>query len=474
MAYGNKYIQSFYNYSPAAVKNIFASAYGFHQRRSRYGSYFNELSKFLKESENWGNKNLHEYQQEKLEHFIKDALLINNYYSKRIAYFDFNGNINSLPVLSKSEVRNNLTEIYSNLINHEKIYWINTSGTTGKSLEIPQTQKCFENEYAFRNYHFSLSGVSFIGRDKIVVLAGQPVKSPQQKKPPFWIHDWSNNHLIFSSYHMSKENLKYYVKEFESFKPSTIMGYPSSIYMFALAYKKFGKGSHTLKSIYTSSESLFQFQREMIEHVFQVKVFNYYGNAERSAYIMECEKGELHVMPQYSFVEVLDENNLEVNPGESGRLICTGFSNEACPLIRYDVGDIVTVAENQSSKCGRGGLILESIEGRKEDYIVTPDGRFIGRLDHLFKDTKNVIEAQIVQSKPNEVTLRIVKDENYTFNDEFTILREARIRLNNDMNIYFEYVDEIPRTKNGKFRFIESRIEHKEIFGTLIRNNQYN
>ena len=90
------------------------------------------------------------------------------------------------------------------------------------------------------------------------------------------------------------------------------------------------------------------------------------------------------------------------------------------------------------------------------DYIVTPEGRMVGRLDHIFKDSVNVSEAQICQDKRDEVVLKIVKKERYTERDEKIITREARTRLGNDIGIRFEYVDAIPRAPNGKFRFIQS------------------
>ena len=103
-------------------------------------------------------------------------------------------------------------------------------------------------------------------------------------------------------------------------------------------------------------------------------------------------------------------------------------------------------------------MLVEHIEGRKEDYIITPDQRMVGRLDHLFKDAVNVIEAQIYQEKTEEVVLRIVRSDKYSSADETVILKEARIRLGNSIRIHFEYVAQIPRTANGKFRFIVSTI----------------
>ncbi|GAG02011.1 unnamed protein product, partial [marine sediment metagenome] len=124
----------------------------------------------------------------------------------------------------------------------------------------------------------------------------------------------------------------------------------------------------------------------------------------------------------------------------------------------------------RTCQCGRGGTLIERIIGRVEDYVVTPDGRFIGRLDHLFKDTANVLMGQIKQDHVNEVRIRIVRDAHYTAKDEAIIRKEARARLGNEIIIRFEYVDDIPRTKEGKFRFVISHVEKSGLEHTVIRD----
>jgi phenylacetate-CoA ligase len=307
--------------------------------------------------------------------------------------------------------------------------------------------------------HYKWGGVEFQKRDKIAMCSGHPVALPGRSKPPFWSYDMVNNHLFFSSYHMGGDTLEYYIKKLENFDPLLIHGYPSSVYLLALAYKKYGKKKLALKSIYTSSETLLAFQRKTIEEAFGVKVYNWYGTSEMTANIVECECGELHLKAEHSFTEILKDNNEPCKPGETGRIVSTNFNNIAFPLIRYDVGDMATVAINQVAKCERSGLLITHIEGRKEDYIVTPDGRVIGRLDHLFKDAVNVMEAQIIQEVKEEIVLRIVKKETYTQNDEQLILNEARVRLGNVIRITFEYVEKIPRAKSGKYQFIISKIQ---------------
>ena len=136
-------------------------------------------------------------------------------------------------------------------------------------------------------------------------------------------------------------------------------------------------------------------------------------------------------------------------------------------MIRYDIGDEATVAKNQTAKCGRGGLLLEKILGFVDDYIFTSEGRFIGRLDHLLKDRVNVVEAQFYQEKVDELVCRIVKADSYTEADERAILDEARTRLGTALKLSFEYLERIPRTKNGKLRFVVSAVDQSKVLNSF-------
>ena len=395
--------------------------------------------------------------------FLNFAFKNVSYYNMQPEVYNSISDINQLrflPIITKNIVRANLDSFY---YKSDVFKWAHTSGTTGSALIFPLSKKCFQQEYAFRSLHYLWGGIGLDNHSKIAMCSGHPVATSDSNKPPFWVYDYANNFLYFSSYHLSDNNLKYYIEELEKFQPEMLHGYPSSVYLLALAYKKYGKGILNLKCIYTSSETLFDKNRKVIEDAFQSKVFNWYGTSEMNANIVECAKGELHLKYEHSFVEILNNNNEPCLNGETGRMVSTNFSNNAFPLVRYDIGDIVTIAENQQSKCGCGGLLIKHIEGRNEDFIFTPDGRIVGRLDHLFKDSKNVIEAQIYQDKRSEVILKIVKNSEYSLNDEVLIRNEATTRLGTSIRIVFQYCKAISRTSNGKFKFIDSQIAQENI-----------
>jgi phenylacetate-CoA ligase len=244
------------------------------------------------------------------------------------------------------------------------------------------------------------------------------------------------------------------------------VGYPSSIYLLAMANENYGRKIHP-RAIFTTSETLFDFQRSKIENSFGCKVFMWYGNTEMCGNIVECERGRYHLKLEHSYVELLDDNDQPAASGQPGKLVCTGFGNYAFPLIRYKIDDSAIISENSSCSCGRGGEIIQEVIGRTEDYILTPDGRMIGRLDHIFKDATHVTLAQLVQNNIFEIIIRIVKDRKYSNRDEEEIIKEARMRLGPSIKIVFDYVTDIPRMGNGKYKFIVSNITKDRLIQDL-------
>jgi phenylacetate-CoA ligase len=79
-------------------------------------------------------------------------------------------------------------------------------------------------------------------------------------------------------------------------------------------------------------------------------------------------------------------------------------------------------------------------------------------LTHPFKPMHNVIASQIIQETVDELVVKIVKNEVYGESDEAMLLAAFRDRLGDRVRIKVDYVAEIPRTQNGKFRWVISKV----------------
>jgi phenylacetate-CoA ligase len=171
--------------------------------------------------------------------------------------------------------------------------------------------------------------------------------------------------------------------------------------------------------------------------------------------MFECGQRRLHVDMEFGIVEVEVEEESE--EWVRGPLLVTGFANDATPLLRYRVGDVGTRSKTPCP-CGRAGDVFIDVDGRIEDYVMTPDGRLVGRLDHIFKEQLDVAEAQVLQQTRDALEVLVVRRPSYDDASERALLKEFRTRLGDQIAIQLRYVDEIPRERNGKLRAVKSAV----------------
>ena len=89
--------------------------------------------------------------------------------------------------------------------------------------------------------------------------------------------------------------------------------------------------------------------------------------------------------------------------------------------------------------------------------MLTPDGRLLGRLDHIFKEQFDVAEAQIIQTREDAIDVLVVPRSSYSNASSRALLREIRARVGAEMKVEIKLTDSIPREANGKFRAVKSK-----------------
>jgi phenylacetate-CoA ligase len=168
-----------------------------------------------------------------------------------------------------------------------------------------------------------------------------------------------------------------------------------------------------------------------------------------------CPEQRLHVDMEFCIVEV--EAVEETDAWVRGPLLVTGLGNDAVGFLRYRIGDVGTRLRRPCA-CGRPGDVFADVDGRIEDYVVTPDGRRIGRLDHIFKEQLDVAEAQILQESREAIEVRVVPRASWSQGSARTLRKEICARLGDEIGVELRLVDAIDREPNGKFRAVKSRV----------------
>jgi phenylacetate-CoA ligase len=356
--------------------------------------------------------------------------------------------IKKLPVLTKNFIRTNGKMLLAKR-NREIKSTIYTSGTTGSPLKLRQSLNAVILEHAHRWRQLHWAGFSKTQRQ--AWIRGDKIVPISCSKPPFWRMDYSDNMLMLSSFHLSEQNAKFYIEELEHFNPVLIRSYPSSILFLAkyLESKNSTYAGTNLKCIVTSSETLTEDSKKLIETRMNCRVFDWYGSAERVAAIGTCEHGKYHLLSDYGLCELLPKGN------NGYEIVATGFENKVMPLIRYQIGDTIIIDPHQKDcLCGRSFPLIHRILGREDAYIKTPSGRRLGRLDHIFKGLNFIVEAQIVQDRLDEITIFIVPTEKFSSHERQLLIKSATHYLGEEIKVTINLVPNILRTKNGKFKSV--------------------
>jgi phenylacetate-CoA ligase len=455
----NKKLVTLYDHSPIFFQNMFCSLYGFQLYRERYSGKWGQYFNWIDKTQYLSSDELHDIQINSLRNIIYHAVEYVPYYKEKIRIKSNEVNeINSMDVLNnigivdKETLRNSTDSFLSEKYDKNKLIKINTSGTTGTPLTIYLSSEARKLNYAFFARSKKWAGIS--GFERSITLAGRTIVPVSQKKPPYWRKNIVFNNELFSSYHISEDNLGYYVDQIRRIRPVFIDSYPSSISIIAEYMLKKNVTDIAVKAIITSAETLLDHQRDIIEKAFGCKVYDQYGSAEQVIFACQCEHGSYHVNPEYGYLEVLDKNNNKVPNGQLGEFVCTGFTNQAMSLIRYKIGDKGILSDKQCD-CGRKFQVLEKIFGRNDDILITPDGKYVGRLDPIFKGMGSTIrETQIVQEQKDLIYIKIVRGENYLEQHGQFIIDELVKRMGHEIHFKIQYVDRIPRTNAGKFRAV--------------------
>jgi phenylacetate-CoA ligase len=455
-------VNPLYEALPVFAQNVACSAAGLQRRRQRFTPHF---WRTLLEWEHWSgacDDELHAIQALRLADTLDHARKSVPHYADLTAMLRCSDpreavakTLAEIPPLDKRTYRDSPRDFLST--SEPRLRWVQgrTSGTTGTALRLWYTPVALAEEYATVWRMRRRCGVS--PSDPHLTFGGRMVVPFRAKEPPFWRIDAALNQTLFSLYHMSERNLPAYVEAVHSAKAVYAQGYPSSLHLIARALLESGRPlpKGKLAAVFTSSESVLATQRATIEAAFGAPLRDRYGASEFAVSMTACDAGKLHVDMEFCIVEV--EPQEENADWVRGPLLVTGFANRAVPFIRYRIGDIGTRLK-RACPCGRAGDVFESVDGRIEDYVVTPDGRVVGRLDHIFKTLSDVAEAQIVQPSVDRIVIYVVRAP--TFNDasERALLREARARLGEEIGITIECVSSIARQPNGKLRAVRSLV----------------
>lgn len=449
-----------YEALPVFAQNVANTAAGYWVARTRFSEDFDRTLAAWERSAHGPLLHLRAEQRERLDRIVRHAREHVPYYrglpppsQKYDPDEAIAATLATIPPLDKARYRERWREFLATNVPPHRRVRISTSGTTGTALRLFATPERIAESFAavWRQRRAFGANTS----DPNLTFNGRMIVPFRQQRPPFWRRNAWAGQTLFSVYHMSPANMDAYVQAVHDTPARYVQGYPSALHLVARAMlaQRRPLPPGRLVAVFTSSESLLEFQRDVIAEAFGAPVRDHYACSELAVSMGACAHDRLHVDMEYGIVEV--EPLEETAEWVRGPLLVTGLGNEALPFLRYRIGDVGTRAKTPCP-CGRPGDTFLAIEGRVEDYVTTPDGRLIGRLDHVFKQQTSVAEAQIVQDRPDRIRVFVVPSADWRDASEALLVQEIRKRLGDEISIAIELTAAIPREPNGKFRAVKS------------------
>ncbi len=459
-----------------ALGNLAATLHGWKLHRQRYGNEYYRCIEEILERDTWTLEQISRYQEENLQRLIKHAATHVPYYrevlrDRGLSPADIKNvsDLQKLPILEKSQVRDNPLRFVDERLAVRRLHMERTSGTTGIPVILYKSNESIQRHFAFFEVRCRrVAGMEY-GRLPYVMFGIQTVAPSWRTKPPFWCYNYVARQLYMSVFHLSPKYLPWYCLELRGRTYHVIMGYPSSLYTLARYILTKGEPTFQMHCAITSGEMLLPHQRRDICNAFGCEVFDQYGCSENVVFGAQCPAGAMHLSPDYGVVEIVDDRGNQIPPGQTGELLCTGLLNYAQVLIRYRLGDCGRMSTNPCS-CGRKFPVLALIDGRtSEDKFITRDGRRISRIGIVAEDVPHVAEFQIVQEDYERYTVNIVPLPGFNDADRAQIhhnLTETVGRVQIDVKL----VAVLERTTSGKVLLVrskvntrtKSRLEHDE------------
>jgi phenylacetate-CoA ligase len=459
------------DHAPNAIRSLIGKAYAALPIGVRYGRTYRETASLLRESRYWSRERIESFQVSRLRELLQHALANVPYYSETLksagvvpedirALSDLRG----IALLDKETILARAVDLRDRNLPERDFIPVTTGGSSGTPLRFFQQKSVsWEREVAFIGSLWERVGFRY-GKDARLVLRGSPVANADGI-----LYRPATREFVCSTYHTEPERLARYLDLLLKERIPFIHGHVSSIALFAQYVISTG-AKVALKAALGGSEKVFPFQRDLVQRAFGCRLFSWYGQSEQVALAGECEHSpKYHVFPEYGILELIDEAGDPITrPGELGEIVGTGFNNPGMPFIRYRTGDLAVFAEGPCPDCGRNYPLLERIEGRNYEYVITRSGNPVSLTGLIygqhFKAFGCIAKMQIDQAEMGKITIRIVPGAGYDAKEVETELKgKIHDAVGGEIEAEVQVVGRIPPSAMGKHRFLIQKL--KPVFG---------
>jgi phenylacetate-CoA ligase len=361
-----------------------------------------------------------------------------------------------LPVLTKDIVRERGRDLVrddqplSSFLEH------NSGGSTGVPLKFYRDRNYIEASEAGTYRNLQQSG--WRPGDMVAFFWGGNEKLYRMSRFEFELRQQLRRMYQFDPFHSGEVDMEEWLSRWPKLKPVVALGYASTIARFAEFVERQKQKVSPLRGVFTTAETLYPQQREVISRVFGCRVYDLYGSSEVQNIAAECGRGRMHVNADFVVLETDTSEAVEAKP-----FLLTSLWNYTMPFIRYrneDCGDLVT----GECVCGNRFPLMDLKISRTSDNFYLPGGSVVHGefFTHLMYGSDGIASFQFHQTAIDKITLWIVPTANGSAAAREKTIKEAVAQVEalapGKIDVDVNEVVEIPLSKAGKHRFTRSDV----------------
>ena len=367
-----------------------------------------------------------------------------------------------IPIISRREIQDNFEQLVARGMpeDHLPLGSGQTSGSTGRPVKYVTTRitKIFARALVLRGHLWQDRDLT-VSAARILLSSSSGTQddrdSGEDKEKP-WITAFPSGMLAnFDSSGTVDEQLRWLKKR----QPEWLITYPSNLAALAERAREKEINLPALKYLSTLGEVVTPRLRALCREVWGLRIADNYSCKEVNTIAMQCpDHDHYHVQSERQLVEVLDAQGRPCKPGEIGRVVVTDLHNYAMPFLRYELGDYAELGE--PCPCGRTLPVLKQILGRTRNMLVLPSGEKLwpSFIISEWAALGPISQLQAIQNSLTDIEVRVVLNGTMEPPAEANLLETIGRDLGGKFNINLTYVDDIPRSSNGKFEDFVSNI----------------
>lgn len=363
-----------------------------------------------------------------------------------------------LPILTKRDIRAHAADMLSRRASGQRLLEFRTGGSTGVPLVLFISEEISHQRNAAARRSNLWTGWK-VG-EPVGAVWGNPVLPRSVKQ--HLRNELLDPVIYLDTMSLSPDSVRAFARAWRRERPTMLFGHAHSLYLLARTAAEVAIDDIRPRAILSTSMMLLAQERQVIERVFGVRVFDRYGCEEAGLIGCECELHRgMHVNVDHLIVEFLRADGEPAAPGETGFVVVTDLINDVMPLIRYRVEDMAA-SVSHPCPCGRGLPLMDRVAGRVADFLLRTDGTRVAGvslIENTLTKIPGIEQMQIVQEQLDRIVLKIVPEPRFA--------SEARPELQRyfestfpGSRIEIDLVTAIPRETNGKYRFAICRVSH--------------